>query len=297
MKSKQLVAMAALALLVALPARATEVVSSNIVGYNKVKLNCRMTMTSASFQEVGNSSGLISIQSIVPDSSVTPIDWEDEDLPMGSRFLIWNGSDYADGTYYWTGEVPREIASEMEADLHLEAGSYNNIWVNADYEPVELMLPAGTAFWIDDAARTATSTANVVVSGEVVGDSATKEFSTNNRMTMLGNPFPVAISPNDLTMNGLIGIDWEDEDLKMGSRLLIWNGSDYADGTYYWTGEVPREIASEMETDLHLETGSYNNIWVNADYEPVDVTIPVGGAFWIDNVNSGDGSSVTFPSL
>jgi len=165
-------------------------VSSNIVGYNKVKLQCQMTMTCASFQEVGNAAGTISIQSIVPDTSVTPIDWEDDDLPKGARLLIWNGSSYVGGTYYWTGEVPRDIGAEMEEDLDLPEGFYNNIWVDADYEPVDLMLPAGTAFWIDDANKTATSTGFITVSGEVVGDSANREFSTNNRMTMLGNPLP-----------------------------------------------------------------------------------------------------------
>jgi len=78
---------------------------------------------------------------------------------------------------------------------------------------------------------------------------------------------------------------------------LVWNGSSYVGGTYYWTGEVPRDIGAEMEEDLDLPAGSYNNIWVDADYEPVDVIVPVGGAFWIDNSNSGDDSSVTFPSL
>ena len=279
------------------PARAAEVVSSNIVGYNKVKLQCQMTMTCASFQEVGNAAGTISIQSIVPDTSVTPIDWEDDDLPKGARLLIWNGSSYVGGTYYWTGEVPRDIGAEMEEDLDLPEGFYNNIWVDADYEPVDLMLPAGTAFWIDDANKTATSTGFITVSGEVVGDSANREFSTNNRMTMLGNPLPVEISANDLVMNGVTGIDWNDDDFAKGSRLLVWNGSSYVGGTYYWTGEVPRDIGAEMEEDLDLPAGSYNNIWVDADYEPVDVIVPVGGAFWIDNSNSGDDSSVTFPSL
>ena len=298
MKSKQLVAMAALALLVALPARAAEVVSSNIVGYNKITLKSRLTMMAASFQNVGAANSTISLSQIVPGDSVTPIDWSDDDLPFGSSLLIWNGSSYIGGTYYWTGEVPREIGAEMESDLGMPVGSYNNIWVDDQYEPVgDISFPAGTAFWIQDDNRSATQLGSITVSGEVVPSTANRSVDADTRLTMMGYTYPKEISTDQLIVSDLPGIDWNDDDLPFGSSLLKWNGSSYIGGTLYWTGEVPREIGSEMETDLGLESGSYNNIWVNDQYEPDSLSIGVGEAFWIQNSDTSQKATITFPEL
>ena len=104
-------------------------------------------MMSAGFQDIGSNDGFINISNIVPDSNMTGIDWESEDWDTGTEILIWNGTSYVGGMYYWTGEVPKEIAEEIEADLELSE-PYNNIWVNGDLEPVDVVVPEGGAFWI-----------------------------------------------------------------------------------------------------------------------------------------------------
>lgn len=275
-----------LAILAAIgPAWAADVVSSNIVGYNKVSLASKLTMMGASFQTVGVTDATIDINQIVPDEKTTGVDWSSEDLDFGASLLIWDGASYANSTYYWTGEVPAEFREAAELD-----DSYNNIWVNGDLEPVEEKLPAGTAFWIQDVNRTDSDQANVTVSGEVAPTTANRTFAAKTQLTMLANPYPVAINLNELVLTDVAGVDWSSEDLDFGASLLIWDGSSYADSTYYWTGEVPAEFREAAELD-----DSYNNIWVNGDLEPVEITLPVGGAFWLRNPDAKATSSVTFP--
>ena len=81
--------------------------SSNIVGYNKVTLNNAYTMLGVQFQTVGSANGSITIGQIVPDQFVNGIDWTNDDFPFGAKMMLWNGTGYAGGQFYWTGEVPQ----------------------------------------------------------------------------------------------------------------------------------------------------------------------------------------------
>jgi len=291
MKSKQLVAMAALALLVALPARATEVVSSNIVGYNKVALNNAYTMLGMQFQTVGNANGSLSIGQIVPDQFVNGIDWSDDDFPFGAKMMLWNGTGYAQ-QYYWTGEVPSDIQADLKDELELDDEViYNNIWVDGDYLPVDPTLSVGTGFWILD--TSADGTGKVCTSGEVKNDSVS--IKLNQGYTMIANPYPVDLDLNTMTPTGLTAIDWSDDNFPFGASIRIWNGTGYSK-QYYWTGTVPDDIQADLKDELELDDEVvYNNIWVDGDYLPVSDKIPVGSGFWIrdDNANS-ETTSISF---
>ena len=285
--------MAALALLVALPARAAEVVSVNTVGYTKVPLNHAYTMLGMQFQTVGAANGSLTIGQIVPDKFVNGIDWTDDNWPFGATMMLWNGSSYVGGQFYWTGEVPADTQEELKEELELDEDVvYNNIWVNGDYEPVDPGLSIGEGFWIFDA--TANGTGKVCMNGEVSTNSVTLRM--NSGYTMIANPYPMALNLNEMTITGLTSIDWTDDNWPFGTTLMIWNGSSYVGGQFYWTGEVPADTQEELKEELELdEEVVYNNIWVNGDYEPVSVSVPVGGGFWIYDVKANpQTSSITF---
>ena len=267
------------------------------MGYNKVKLSSRLTMTGVQFQMVGDTKGEIDINSIRPDDLTSGIDWESDDFDFGASLLVWDGRGYSD-EYFWTGEVPAEIQAAFKEDLGLsEDFVYNNIWVDGDLVPVDVAFPAGQAFWIQDEARTANSKSDVTVSGEVPPSSVQKTFKAATRLTMLSNPYPVEFNLNKLKLTNVAGVDWESEDFDFGASILIWDGKGYSQ-EYYWTGEVPIEIQEAFKEDLGLDASvAYNNIWVDGDLLPVDVSIPVGGAFWIQNAAATTNSSVTFPDL
>ena len=271
--------MAALALLVALPARAQQVVSANTVGYTKVPLNSAYTMLGMQFQTVGTANGSLSIGQIVPDKFVNGIDWTDDDFPFGATMMLWNGTGYAGGQYYWTGEVPAELQADLKEELELDDEVvYNNIWVDGDYLPVDPALSVGTGFWIRDSLANGTGT--VCASGEVKTNSVS--IKLNQGYTMIANPYPVEFDLNKMTVSGLTGIDWSDDDFPFGASIMVWNGTGYAGGQYYWTGEVPAELQADLKEELELDDEVvYNNIWVDGDYLPVSAKIPVGCGFWI----------------
>ena len=279
------------------PAWGAEVVSSDIVGYNKVKLSSRLTMTGAQFQEVGSATGEIDINSIRPDAFTTGVDWDSDDYDFGASMLVWDGRGYSD-EFFWTGEVPAEIQAAFKEDLELDEDFvYNNIWVDGDLVPVDVVFPAGQAFWIQDAARTASSKTDLTISGEVPNVSVQKTFKATTRLTMLSNPYPVGFNLNELVLTDVAGVDWESDDYDFGASILIWDGRGYSQ-EYYWTGVVPAEIQQAFKEDLELdESVVYNNIWVDGDLVPVDVTIPIGGAFWLQNTAATANSAVTFPDL
>ena len=139
------------------PAWGAEVVSSNIVGYNKVTLNYEFSMLGANFTTVGAANGKTKISQIIPDANVTGIDWAG-DWDWGASLQIWNGSDYVGGVYYWTGEVPVAAQEEVKEELELDEDFvYNNIWVDSDMKPANVQIPIGTGFWIQDNGATGAS--------------------------------------------------------------------------------------------------------------------------------------------
>ena len=102
------------------PAWGADVISSNVVGYNKVDLNRGYNMLAVQFNEVGG--GAQNIQDIftgnLPDMSV-----DEEGYPVwNAKLQTWNGVGY--DNFYWTGSVGGEL---------FEDSSYNNVWVVGQY--------------------------------------------------------------------------------------------------------------------------------------------------------------------
>lgn len=262
---KKTLAILACTVLAASLAGAEEVVSSNTVGYTKLALTSKFTMTGAQFKLVGETNADLALSNIEL-KGVTGID---EDWNLGAALLLWNGSSYVGGQYYWVGEA-------MQGDIPCK-------WCDPDYESAdEVVLPAGTGFWIQDDTLTSTSSASILISGEVVAKNEPAPAEIKTPFTMISNPYPISYKLKDLIVTGtLTGVD---EDWNLGAAILVWNGSSYVGGQYYWVGET-------MQEDIPCK-------WCDPDYESADdIEIPVGGAFWIQDDNvSGSAATISFPA-
>ena len=135
-------------------------------------------------------------------------------------------------------------------------------WGNEDWEPVEVDIPAGTGMWLNSQ-----NEASLTFAGEVAGN--TLEFSTG--LNLIIPPQPLELNIQDIQGEGLVdgGMD----------TLRIWDGSAYSD-YYYFTAD----------DDIK---GDGTAAWGNEDWEPVEVTIPVGAGMWLNAQNSG---TLTFPN-
>ena len=198
MKSKQLVAMAALALLVALPARAAEVVSSNIVGYERLSVSSGLSIVGNQFNAVGGSTN--GIENLVAIEGLSP--WGEDSV----RF--WNGSDYEDLYYY---AYDADEGSEGLLDTGKDG------WGDLDQNSVEKSMPAGTAFWLS-----VSSSAKVCMSGEVPTNST---LNVDSGLTLVCNPLPMRLDIQDVKATGLS--PWGEDSIR------IWDGSEYKDYYYY----------------------------------------------------------------
>ena len=179
------------------PARAADVVSSNIVGYNKVSIGAGLAILGTPFVEVGSQTDSLSIQSITPANTETA---------GGVDYLrLWDGSKYTEFFYY--------SAADEGVD---DAG--NPGWGDRNQEAVDELLDAGTAYWVHSG-----TAETITVAGEVT---ANTEVSINAGLTLVCNPQPVSVDiqsivPGNTQTPG--GVDY----------LRLWDGTKYTEYFYY----------------------------------------------------------------
>ena len=238
------------------PAWGAEVVSSNIVGYNKLTLQAGYNLLGNNWNLVGGGDGLIT--EVLDTKEVSGLD--DEGL-FTSQLQLWTGRGY---TYYgWAGFVGDDP----------DSAPYNYKWLDqSTLEPVDIDAPKGTAFWIKT-----DSSADVVFSGEVATED-TISAQVSSGYNLLANPFPETISIQQIQSTNLSGLDDEGQ---FTSQLQLWTGRGY---TYYgWAGFVGDDP----------DSAPYNYKWLDmSTLEPVtDVTLDIGKGFWIQ---TGSAADITF---
>ena len=234
---------AALAILGAQASWAADVVSSNIVGYNKIALNSGYNLLGTQFRLVGGTEGALAE---VFDAKELP--GLDENGDFQAEVRLWTGTGYR--VYGWAGFLGDD---EDSAPLNYK-------WLNQDYEATEISAPAGTAFWVKT-----TDSADVVSSGEVPEED-TKTVALSTGLNMVANPFPESISIQTIQSDDLPGLD---ENGDFTAELRIWTGTGYK--TYGWSG-----FLGDDEDSAPL-----NYSWLNQDYEKANETIAIGTGFWI----------------
>ena len=258
MKTKTLVAMAALALLVALPARAAEVVSQNTVGYNRITLPTQFTLVGTQFFNVGG--GIKDLQEIVSGSTMPGLD-ADNNFAFQTEIRLWDGYNY--DTYGWDPDGDPSI----EGSDHKWVDDYLNVVENVTMSP-------GTAVWIKIPQSSAGST--LTIAGEVAEGTSTN-VTIHSGFNLLSSPFPTATDIQSIQPGeGIPGLD-ADNNFAFQTEIRIWDGYNY--DTYGW----------DPDGDPSIEGSDHK--WVDDYLNVVNKTIPVGQGFWIKTTGSG---TITF---
>jgi hypothetical protein len=178
------------------PARAADVVSSNIVGYEKVNLSKNTYFLSGSqFVKVGGGAGTLNDL------------FAGADIPFDTEVLTLNASGSYDHFYYL------EEAYDAVSDDFIQG------WGDGSEEYVTDPIPPGTGFWVKAPADYSLTQAGEVVSS----DSITIDVPAG-QLVMIANPFPEGFNPNAVTWSANLPYDTE---------IMTLNASGSYDHFYY----------------------------------------------------------------
>ena len=243
------------------PAQAAEVVSSNIVGYEKVMLTPSWNMIGVQFLQVGGAEkDLANVGDL--DASMSGFD---EDEYFATEMQIWNGNGY--DYYGWSGSSGTDVYDDP---------AYDNLWLDSNtMEAPELKAPVGLGVWVK-----AEKAGTMTISGEVPSDD-TVTVSLTAGWNMVANPYPGSVpiasfGALDASMSGF------DEDEYFATEMQIWNGNGY--DYYGWSGTSGTDVYDDP---------TYDNLWLDSNtMEPAtDVKVDFGHAVWIKAEKAG---TITF---
>ena len=244
------------------PAWGAEVVSSNIVGYDKITINEGFNMIGAQFLKVGGSDLDLSTVGTL-DSQMPGFD---SDGNYDTELRVWNGRGYE--YYGWSGTSGTDV---------LEDSTLDNKWLNGDLEePEDETVSASGGFWIK-----AGTSGTITISGEVPSASSI-EVPLIAGFNLVANPFPADVKLSEF---GQMDSSYPgfDSDGNFAAELRTWNGRGYE--YYGWSGTSGTDV---------LEDSSLDNKWLNGDLEEEDDTkVLLGHAVWIKTEAAG---KITFTS-
>ena len=252
-----------LAILAAIgPAWGAEVVSSNVVGYEKVNLVKGFTQIGVQFQNVGATDGSIMLNDL-SFSGLAGYDFDN--FLTGDTVTMWDAASQSYSvTYSWSGNGSTEYA--IPANVWFDEGEFTG--------QAEVPLEAGSSVFVRSAAA-----AGMTQAGEVIGGATVKK-DLSKGFTQLANPFPVAFDINDATYEGLAGYDFDN--FLTGDTLTMWDAATQSYSvTYSWSGNGSTEYA--IPANVWFDEGDFTGQAV--------VDIPVAGSIFIKAANGG---SVTF---
>ena len=225
------------------PAWAADVVSSNIVGYQKVTLQPGFNFVAPQFTAVGGDS--IDLQSI-------RLDVADEDATGDDNIQILDEGGATLATYYWN-----------PADWF---GGEKSGWVDDNGELADVELQNGLGILIDSA-----DDATVTVSGEVSETDAVVESVAG--FNFVGNSSPVSINIQD------IQIDVADEEATGDDNIQILDEGGATLATYYWNpadwfgGEKSGWVDDNGElADVELLPGQ--GVLLDASDDGIAISVP-----------------------
>ena len=214
------------------PAWGAEVVSSNIVGYNKVTLTPGYNMLSPMFSYVGGG-----------DKAIVDLFEEKDGFVAGEAdseadyILVWYGGGYA-YTYFFSTD-----AADENADAKWASGEDSFSETTDD-------LPPNTGFWFYNRSSQRT----VTLAGEVPTNDVSVVVSPG--YTMLSNPFSAAMPVKSIiaTSGSLTAGEADSE----ADYIYVWRNGGY-DATYFYSTDADNAWASGddsfSETDESIGPG------------------------------------------
>ena len=186
------------------PAWGAEVVSSNIVGYEKITITPGLNMIGNQFLAVGGDS-FQNINEMFKDSSEMVAGADDS---QADSILRWTGNGYGEIYYY--------------DDIDVAWESVDAIGVVS----TETFAP-GSGFWFKHVGN---ETITTTFAGEVPTES-TYTVNLVPGLNFVANPYPAAICPNSdsFTIEGAVA----GADDSAADSILMWTGTGYGNIYYY----------------------------------------------------------------
>ncbi len=258
MKTKTLVAMAALALLVGVPARAQQVVSSNTVGYTKITLQPGLNMIGGLFQKVGTGKCL-SLQDQFTDAK--------------SEANYGTASDAADTITTW--DAVRKGYTKIYyyyADPDNPDPTYDYTWDDADTEDIaETDVSEAKGGWYKNIGD---DPITLTMAGEVPTN-AVYTVQLVNGLNFVANPYPqkIAINGDHFSVEGVVYGTASDA----ADTITTWDArrKGYTKIYYYYA-------------DPDNPDPTYDYTWDDADTEEItDFEIEPGQGFWYKHIGTG----------
>lgn len=249
---------------VVVPAQAAEVVSSNVVGYQKLTLQAGYNLIANGFRVVGTDTAA-SLQDMFEDAKTAATGTTDQ--MTADNLKAWDGEGYV--TYWFYDATGTED----------EDPDYDKKWYDVvdDSAPTTAGLTKAEGAWY--IARRATT---LTIAGEVGTNSVS--VSLQNGYNLMANPFPVAFSLNGSGINwagmGVVGTT----DQMSADNIKTWDGEGYVT---YWFYDA---------TGTEDEDPDYDKKWYDVidDSTPTSASIPAGEGVWF--IHRGTATTITLPS-
>ena len=193
------------------PAWGADVVSSNIVGYEKISLSTK-TYKMGGVQFVGVGGDTVSLNDLFSG-----------DIVYGTKIMFLDETTGAYVSYKYLAE-----AYDPDADDFVEG--WGDVYEELATDPV----PNGTGFWYYPEAGDTT----VTQAGQVDANGTASVTIPANQYTMVVNPYPQGFNPNEVT--------W-DANLAFGTRIMTLSDSG-AYVTYKYLQEAYDADADDFVT-------------------------------------------------
>ena len=227
----------------ALPAWAAEVVSSNIVGYQKVTLQPGFNFVAPQFTAVGG--GAINLQSIHLDVS-------DDDATGTDNIQLLDDGGATIAQYYW-----------LPADWF---GGTQSGWVDDNDQLVAETLDAGLSVLIDS-----TDDLTVTISGEVSTNDT--EVVSIAGFNFVGNSTPVTINIQD------IQLDLDDADATGVDNIQILDDGGATIAQYYWLpadwfGGAQSGWVDDNDELADVDLAPGQGVLIDATSDGINITVP-----------------------
>ena len=231
----------------AAPAHAADVVSSNIVGYEKVSLSANAYYLSGiQFVKVGGEQGTLNDL------------FSATDIPYGTVIQFLN----EEGMY--------DLYTYLEEAYDAEADDFVPGWGDGGEELVVDPTPPGTGFWIKSPENY-----ELAQSGEVSSATAITLEVPAGAYTMISNPFPDGFNPNAVT--------WSDN-LEYGTVIQVLNDQGMYDLYTYLEEAYDPETddfvpgwgdGGEELVSSSITTSPAQGVWIKSDKAvTLTVTLP-----------------------
>ena len=246
------------------PAWGADVVSSNIVGYQKLTLQAGYNLIANGFRVVGSDTAP-ALQDMFSDAASNATGTLGQDT--ADNILVWTGTGY---TTYWFYDATGTDDEDPD---------YDKKW----YDTIDESTPSSAGIDAADGAwyigRNATT---LTIAGEVSKSAVSVDLQ--NGYNLIANPFPAALTLNDpsidwssMGVTGTLGQDTAD-------NILVWTGTGY---TTYWFYDATGTDDADPD---------YDKKWYDTIDEstPSSASIPAGVGVWF--IHRGAATTITLPS-